>query len=78
MLLAEEEDGNVVVIDVNGFTMGVEVSKVKVGSLNRRFATASNAQGVVLLKGEPSFSASDQVLIDELVFYIQSNNLKAQ
>ena len=58
--------------------MGVKVSKVKVGSLNRRFATASNAQGVVLLKGEPSFSASDQVLIDELVFYIQSNNLKAQ
>jgi len=78
LLLAEEEDGNVVVIDVNGFTMGVKVSKVKVGSLNRRFATASNAQGVVLLKGEPSFSASDQVLIDELVFYIQSNNLKAQ
>ena len=78
LLLAEEEDGNVVVIDVNGFTMGVEVSKVKVGSLNRRFATASNAQGVVLLRGEPSFSASDQVLIDELVFYIQSNNLKAQ
>lgn len=78
LLLAEEEDGNVVVIDVNGFTMGVEVSKIKVGSLNRRFATASNAQGVVLLKGEPSFSASDQVLIDELVFYIQSNNLKAQ
>ena len=78
LLLAEEEDGNVIVIDVNGFTMGVEVSKVKVGSLNRRFATASNAQGVVLLKGEPSFSASDQVLIDELVFYIQSNNLKAQ
>ena len=78
LLIAEEEDGNPVVIDVNGFTMGVEISKTKVGSLNRRFATASNAQGVVLLKGEPSFSASDQVLIDELVFYIQSNNLKAQ
>ena len=78
LLEAEEEDGNPIIIDVNGFTMGVEVSKVKVGSLNRRFATASNAQGVVLLKGEPSFSASDQVLIDELVFYIQSNNLKAQ
>ena len=78
LLLAEEEDGNVVVIDVNGFTMGIEISKIKIGSLNRRFATASNAQGVVLLRGEPSFSASDQVLIDELVFYIQSNNLKAQ
>ena len=78
LLEAEEEDGNPVVIDVNGFTMGVEISKIKVGSLNRRFATASNAQGVVLLRGEPSFSASDQVLIDELVFYIQSNNLKAQ
>ena len=78
LLIAEEEDGNPVVIDVNGFTMGVEVDSKKVGSLNRRYATASNAQGVVLLKGEPSFSASDQILIDELTFYIQSNNLKAQ
>ena len=77
LLIAEEEDGNPVVIEEIDIR-GIEISKIKIGSLNRRFATASNAQGVVLLRGEPSFSASDQVLIDELVFYIQSNNLKAQ
>ena len=42
---------------VNGFTMNVvEDTKSEVGGLYRRYATASNSQGVVLLKGEPSFS----------------------
>jgi len=30
-----------------------------------------------MLRGEWSFSSIDQILIDELVFYIQTNNLKA-
>ena len=51
--------------------------KNPVGSLKRRYAVAKNNQGIVQLKGEPSFSASDQILIDELVFYIQQNDLKA-
>jgi len=63
---------------VNGFKMGISTDvKNQVGSLPRRFATATNAQGVVILKGEPSFSASEQILINELAFYIRSNNLKA-
>ena len=63
---------------VNGFTLKVVTDeKTPVGSLNRRYATATNSQGVVVLKGEPSFSASEQILIDELAFYIRSNNLKA-
>ena len=45
--------------------------------LKRRRALARNKQGVVMLKGEFSFSSIDQILIDELVFYIQQNNLKA-
>ena len=58
--------------------MGISTDvKNQVGSLPRRFATATNAQGVVILKGEPSFSASEQILINELAFYIRSNNLKA-
>lgn len=65
-----------VVIDVNGFTMGVE-TEVTDKPLKRRRATATNKQGVVMLKGEWSFSSIDQILIDELVFYIQQNNLKA-
>lgn len=65
-----------VVTIVNGFTMGVETEKTT-NSLKRRRATATNAGGVVMLKGEWSFSSIDQILIDELVFYIQINDLKA-
>jgi hypothetical protein len=65
-----------VVTNVNGFTMGVE-TEVTDNPLKRRRAIATNTQGVVMLKGEWSFSSIDQILIDELVFYIQQNNLKA-
>ena len=74
----QEEDGNPVIKNVNGFIMAVVTDdKNPVGSLKRRYAIAKNTRGVVQLKGEPSFSASDQILIDELVFYIQQNDLKA-
>jgi len=74
----QEEDGNPVVKNINGFIMAVVTDdKNPVGSLKRRYAIAKNTRGVVQLKGEPSFSASDQILIDELVFYIQQNDLKA-
>ena len=73
-----EDDGAPVVKVVNGFTMNVvQDPKSKVGDLYRRYATASNSQGIVILKGESSFSATDQILIDELAFYIVQNNLKA-
>lgn len=72
-----EEEGNPVVRSINGFTLSVETEKNGVGELKRRFAVAKNTDGVILLKGEPSFSSSDQILIDELIFYIQTNNLKA-
>ena len=78
--LSEEqtEDGNPVIKNINGFTMAVVTDdKNPVGSLKRRYAVAKNKQGVVQLKGESSFSSSDQILIDELVFYIQQNDLKA-
>ena len=74
----QEEDGNPIIKNINGFTMAVVTDdKNPVGSLKRRYAIAKNTRGVVQLKGEPSFSASDQILIDELVFYIQQNDLKA-
>jgi hypothetical protein len=65
-----------VVTNVNGFEMGVE-TEITEKPLKRRRALARNKQGVVMLKGEWSFSSIDQILIDELVFYIQQNNLKA-
>ena len=74
----EEEDGNPVLTDVNGFTMSVQsVPKTEVGTIVKRQAVAKDSKGIIILKGEPSFSASDQILIDELAFYITSNNLKA-
>jgi hypothetical protein len=73
-----EEDGGPQVKIVNGFEMFVEVvDKAQVGELPRRQAVAKNSKGITILKGEPSFSAEDQILIDELSFYIQVNNLKA-
>lgn len=72
-----EEEGNPKTTNVNGFTLSVEYDKNEVGDIKRKFAVAKDSKGVTILKGEPSFSSSDQILIDELVFYIQSNNLKA-
>ena len=76
LLTLEESETNPIVIDVNGFTLSTETEKTP-NPLKRRRAIATNKQGVVMLKGEWSFSAIDQILIDELVFYIQQNNLKA-
>jgi hypothetical protein len=61
---------------INGFTLSVEM-EVTEKPLKRRRAIAKNRSNVVMLKGEWSFSSIDQILIDELVFYIQQNDLKA-
>ena len=67
-----------VVTNVNGFEMSViAVDGGTDEELKRRRAVARNAQGVIMLQGEPSYSSNDQILIDELVFYIQQNDLKA-
>mgnify|MGYP001454452325 CR=1 FL=1 len=76
--IIDEEQGSPIINNVNGFIMSVVAdNKNQVGDLYRRYATATNSQGVVILKGESSFSATDQILIDELAFYIVQNNLKA-
>jgi hypothetical protein len=67
-----------VVTNVNGFEMSVvSVDSQIVGGLKRRQAVARNLAGVIMLKGEPSFSSNDQILIDELIYYIETNDLKA-
>ena len=45
--------------------------------LKRKQAIAKNSEGVVMLKGGLSYSSNEQILIDELIFYIQQNDLKA-
>lgn len=72
------EEGVISVNKVNGFTLEVQtMDQNAVGKLKRRQAVGKNSQGIILAKGDPSFSSSDQILINELAFYIQSNNLKA-
>ena len=72
------EEGIVSVNNINGFILEVQtIDQNAAGKLKRRQAVGKNSQGIVLVKGDPSFSSSDQILINELAFYIQSNNLKA-
>lgn len=77
LTLQQTQQESPIVTNVNGFEMGVETEPTT-NSLKRRRAIARNKQGVVMLKGEWSFSSIDQILIDELVFYIQQNDLKAE
>jgi len=71
-----KQEPSPVIDEVNGFTFEVETEKTT-KSLKRRRALAKNKKGVVMLKGEWSFSSVDQILIDELIFYIEQNDLKA-
>ena len=74
----QSNQGSPVVTNVNGFEMGViDVEDGEKNQLKRRQATARNKDGVIMLRGEASFSSNDQILIDELVFYIKQNDLKA-
>ena len=76
-LTKEAEQQSVIVPStVNGFTLTVE-TEITEKPLKRKRAIAKNRSGVNLLQGEWSFSSVDQILIDELSFYIQTNNLKA-
>lgn len=71
-------EGVISVNKINGFTLEVQIlDQNSVGKLKRRQAVGKNSQGIILIKGDPSFSSSEQILINELAFYIQSNNLKA-
>lgn len=73
-----EEQGDAKLNNVNGFELSViKEEKFKVGDQYRRRAIAKNSDGVTILQGEPSFSAEDQILLDELAFYIVQNDLKA-
>jgi hypothetical protein len=76
--IGAETQGNPILTNVNGFKLSViQEDKFKVGKQYRRRAIAKNSGGITILQGEPSFSAEDQILLDELSFYIVQNNLKA-
>ena len=69
--------GNTVDNSYKGFQLEIRTESQPVGTLYRRFAIALNRQGVTALKGSPSFASSEQILIDEIKYLIDSNpNLK--
>jgi putative Mn2+ efflux pump MntP len=61
---------------VNGFSFDIETEQTT-DELKRKRAVAKNSKGVILLRGEYSYSSSTQILIEELIFNIKVNNLKA-
>lgn len=61
---------------VNGFSFDIETEQTT-NDVKRKRAVAKNSKGVILLRGEYSFSSSTQILIEELAFFIRINNLKA-
>ena len=74
----ENENATSTPNQVNGFTLEVQqIDQNEINGVKRKQAVGKDSKGVVLVKGEPSFSAGDAVLINELAFYIQSNDLKA-
>lgn len=80
--LTEESanDGQPSITEYNGFVISVETESEAAAagkSIKRRFAVGKNRDGVLLVQGEKSYSSNDQVLIDELIFKIESEDLKS-
>ena len=71
-------DGQASVTEYNGFILDVKTESEEAAqgkSIKRRFAVAKNKDGVVLLQGDKSYSSNDQILINELIFKIESEGL---
>tara|TARA_S200002703_G_scaffold158919_1_gene170626 strand:+ start:2307 stop:5222 length:2916 start_codon:yes stop_codon:yes gene_type:complete len=64
-------------IQEEDFTFKIETENTT-SNFKRRRAIAIDKNGVTVLKGEFSYSADTKILIDELKFYIQENDLKAE
>lgn len=68
---------NQILSEVNGFKLEIE-SEITNKPFKRKRAIAKDPKGVIALKGQYSFSSKEQILLDELSFYIKSNDLKAE
>jgi hypothetical protein len=59
-----------------GFTLEI-VNKPYNDKVSQKIGVAKNQSGIILLQTNPSFTTTPQVLIDELKFIIDRDNLKA-
>ncbi len=60
-----------------GFTFEIKEDTKDNNKYAKRYAVAKDSFGVVVLKGESSFSSSTEILIEELKFIIDRDNLKS-
>jgi hypothetical protein len=60
----------------NGFVLEIEVVPYS-PTVNRRRALGKNQSGIVMIQTELSFTPIDQVMINELKFIIDRDNLRA-
>ena len=64
-------------IEYKGFKLEIQEDDKDNNKYVKRYAIARDTSGTIVLRGESSFSASTQILIDELKFIIDRDNLKA-
>jgi len=59
------------------FKFSIKIDNNNTTKYLKRYAVALNTYGVIVLKGESSFTSDPQILIEELKFIIDKDNLKA-
>jgi antitoxin component of RelBE/YafQ-DinJ toxin-antitoxin module len=59
-----------------GFTFEIKLDEINTSKYPKRYAQALNIQGVPVLRSESSFASNPQVLIDQLKFIIDTQNLR--
>ncbi len=74
--LKNTDDDNNLDLNYKGFIFTI-IEKPFSPTLNQKIAQAKDKQGIVLLQTQPSFTQNSQVLIEELKFIIDRDNLKA-
>jgi hypothetical protein len=59
-----------------GFKLEILIDDKNINKFPKRFAVAKTPNGVIVLRGESSFSSSPDILIEEIKFIIDRDNLK--
>ena len=59
-----------------GFTFEIKLDEVNTSKYPKRYAQALNIQGIPVLRSDSSFASNPQVLIDQLKFIIDTQNLR--
>lgn len=73
-ILSDLDSSNLV---YKGFTFEIKYDELNQTPYPKRYAVAKNQSGIILLRSESSFASDPNVLIEELKFQIDTQNLKA-